>query len=61
MAIRRITCKGGPLHGKRYDVPVGLSKFDATGGTYRVSEKQATWEPEKPAPTKAADEPKAKS
>lgn len=29
MAIRRITCKGGPLHGKRHVMPVGSAAFYA--------------------------------
>lgn len=47
MSMRRITCKGGPLHGKRYDVPVGLREFRATGGSYTVSDRQATWTADK--------------
>lgn len=43
MTMRRVTCKGGPLHGKRYDVPVGIRELRATGGTYTVSDRQATW------------------
>ncbi|WP_156760001.1 hypothetical protein [Microbacterium karelineae] len=56
MAIRRITCKGGPLHGKRYDVPVGLGEFRAEGGTYKITEKQGTWNADdEKAPAKASE------
>lgn len=40
-----VTAKGGPLHGKRYTIPTGVDTFPATGGTYRVGPKQATWHP----------------
>ncbi|MGO2665685.1 hypothetical protein [Mycetocola reblochoni] len=57
MSMRRITCKGGPLNGKRYDVPVGLAEFATRGGTYKVTDKQqAAWHADRakaPARTKA--------
>ena len=42
---RNVTAKGGPLHGKTYTVPDGMTSFPAKGGTYRVTAKQATWQP----------------
>lgn len=46
---RKITAKGGPLHGKSYTVPDNMAQFPAEGGTYRVTAKQATWQPGKAA------------
>lgn len=40
-----ITAKGGPLHGKSFTVPDGTTSFPAEGGVYRVTAKQATWDP----------------
>lgn len=55
---RKITAKGGPLHGKSYTVPDNVSSFapppGSPAGSYRVTEKQAIWEP-KPAPAPDAD------
>lgn len=47
--IRKVTAKGGPLHGKSYSVHANLAEFPPPPGSkpgrYRVTEKQAIWEP----------------
>lgn len=43
MSMRRITCKGGPLNGKRYDVHASTTEFPARGGTYTVTGTRAAW------------------
>ncbi|WP_029153505.1 hypothetical protein [Microbacterium gubbeenense] len=43
MTMQRITCTGGPLHGKRYDVHANTKEFPAKGGTYTVKGARATW------------------
>ncbi|MGO3844449.1 hypothetical protein [Agrococcus casei] len=58
---RKITAKGGPLHGKKFTVPENMTSFDPpvgyVAGTYRVTERQAIWEPARSRPsTKPADE-----
>lgn len=60
MSRRTITVKGGPAHGKRYTVAPTTESFPSplasVPGTYRVTEKQAIWEPgSKPAPEAPAD------
>ncbi|SJM55007.1 hypothetical protein [Agrococcus casei] len=48
---RKITAKGGPLHGKKFTVPENMTSFEPpvgyVAGKYRVTEKQAVWEPER--------------
>lgn len=58
---RTITAKGGPLHGKSYTVPDNMSSFPspraADKGSYRLTEKQAIWEPAtSPAKTEVKDD-----
>lgn len=47
-----ITAKGEPLHGKSSTVPDNMSSYPslraADKGTYRLTEKQAVWEPAAP-------------
>ena len=51
-----ITCKGGPLHGKRYTIPAGVDSFTAEGGRYKVGPKQASWQPAAAPALAAADD-----
>ena len=47
---RKITAKGGPLNGKTFTVHDTADTFThhaAPGGHYKITEKQATWTPDK--------------
>lgn len=70
MSRRTITAKGGPLNGRRFTVGPSAttipSPLKSKPGSYRVTEKQATWEPaskpdlDKPGPRPVAPAPTAK-
>ncbi|MGK9222056.1 MULTISPECIES: hypothetical protein [unclassified Microbacterium] len=44
-ATKTITAKGGPLHGKRYDVHITTTRLDVVlpGGHYTVQGTTARW------------------
>jgi hypothetical protein len=53
--MRTITCKGGPLDGKSYDIPDTQTEVTTDGGIYKVTptSNRAAWAADKAKPKPA--------